>query len=258
MNVLQNPNLEFHYAGLFSTEGRWIHPERTESTWEIVYVTRGEVYMEEAGREIHALRGQVFLLEPGLMHKGTRHTEGTSFYWVHFRLLRGELPFDARMFDRFEDGYLFRELLHYNGLPDRPTELIGAILVHILCELERASKQTTAHFDAMTEKIYEWIRINADASLSVGDVAAQFGYSVDHLSRICKKHLGISAKSLIDRFLLARAKDLLCNTDAYVKEIAGDLRFRDDKSFIAYFTYHEGHSPSEFRRRFSKLHMNNR
>ena len=57
---------------------------------------------------------------------------------------------------------------------------------------------------------------------------------------------------------LARAKELLCNTDAYVKEIAATLGFATDKGFIGYFKYHEGCFPAAFRARFAKMHMNNK
>jgi AraC-like DNA-binding protein len=106
--------------------------------------------------------------------------------------------------------------------------------------------------------VNEWIRVHASATLSVRTVAAHFGYSADHLSRICKKQYGVGAGALIDRFLLSRAKELLCNTDAYVKEIAAALGFATDKAFIGYFKYHEGCFPAAFRARFAKMHMNNK
>ena len=112
--------------------------------------------------------------------------------------------------------------------------------------------------DGRAEKIYEWIRANTDARLTVERIADHFGYSADHISRICKRHFGVSAKALINRFLLDKAKTLLSNTDKYVKEIGAELNFADDKAFIAYFKYHEKCSPSEFRNRYGKIHMNSK
>ena len=55
-----------------------------------------------------------------------------------------------------------------------------------------------------------------------------------------------------------KAKEMLNTTGKYVKEIAYELGFTDDKAFIGFFKYHEGVYPSAFRSRFYMIHMNNR
>ena len=214
--------------------------------------------MREENTVYHACAGQVILLDPQKTHVGTVSTNDVDFYWVHFHLRNGTIPFQKRFFERFENTYLFKELLHYNNLPNIPKYLVNSILTHILAELSWIADNEKNETNSMAERIYEWIRINANARLSVERVAAHFGYSSDHISRICKKYYGAGARQLINRFLMARAKELLCNTDKYIKEIAADLEFQNDKTFIAYFKYHQGCFPSEFRNRFGKIHMNNR
>ena len=258
MNTLINENFKFSYAGLFSSEGDWIHPERTESTYEIIYVTEGEVYLLENGKEIVAKKGQLILLSPNVTHVGSKVTSNVGFYWVHFFAREEDIPFKARFFDGFEDAYLFKELLHACNLPVIPHYLVNSILVLILARMCLRSEENQRRYDSTAEKIYEWVRINASARLTVKKIADHFGYSPDHISRICKKNYGMGAGELINKFLLLRAKELLSNTSKYVKEIAADLNFSDDKSFIGYFKYHEGCFPSEFRNRYGKLHMNNR
>ena len=258
MNSLINQNFKFSYAGLFHSEGEWIHPERTESTYEIIYVTRGEVCLVECGKEITAKKGQLILLLPDVSHKGTKITSDVSFYWVHFEVRDNALPFKTRFFENFEDAYLFKEILHACNLPVIPHYIVNSLLVRILAQMCLQSEENQMRYDSMAEKIYEWIRINASSELSVKGIAKHFGYSPDHISRICKKNYGMGAAELINKFLLLRAKELLLNTDKYVKEIAAELSFSDDKSFIGYFKYHEGCFPSEFRNRYGKLHMNNK
>lgn len=256
MSILINPNLQYVHAGLFRSERPWIHPDRTETTFEIIYVSRGEIYLREGERPIHATKGQLILLNPHIRHVGTRETVGTEFYWLHFHVANGSLPFQARFFERFENAYLFKELLHWANLHEPCPELVGAVLAHILSELFYLSEVTKTASDARAERIREWIRINASASLTVETVAEHVGFSADHVSRLCKKAYGMSGGRLINRYLLSSAKELLCNTDLYVKEIAARLGFSTDKAFIGYFRYHEGLSPSDFRHRFGRLHMN--
>ena len=256
MNILTNTHVQFDYAGLFQSDRPWRHPDRIGQNYEIMYVTRGEMYIREEDRAYCLQRGQALILSPERRHWGYRESDSVSFYWVHFSLTEGELPFAKRFFERFENSYLFKELLHYNNLPRKPDYLVNSLLLHILSELCHRSEEQNAHYDSNAEKIYEWIRANATARLTVRQVAEQFGYSADHVSRICKKNYGVGACELINRFLISRAKALLCNTGRYVKEIAWELGFSDDKALIGFFSYHEGCSPTEFRNRFSKLHIN--
>ena len=255
MSILQNPNVEFVYAGLFQSQGEWIHPDRIESTYEIIYVTSGEVCLEDGGTAYQLQQGQLLLLPPNRPHRGTRSTHGVGFYWLHFRL-RGELPFDTRFFSHFEGASLFRELLHYNNLPVSETDLVNALLLQILSMLSLLSRRELQKYDEKAERIYEWTRTHALSGTTVKQVADHFGYSTDHVTRICKRAYGIGVRELIDRFLIWRAKELLCNTDKYVKEIAAELGFSNDKTFIGFFHYHEGYFPSELRRRLGKTHMN--
>ena len=47
MNILTHPNVKFDYAGLFQSEREWIHPKRIGTSYEIIYMTEGEMYIEE-------------------------------------------------------------------------------------------------------------------------------------------------------------------------------------------------------------------
>ena len=257
LNTIINENFSVTHAGLFQSEEEWIHPRRTIDDFEIVFVTDGEIFMEEGDRQIYAKKGQLFILRPHIPHGGTRSSCGVSFYWFHFKIKNG-LPFEQLMFDSFEDSYLFKELLHACYLPSRPEFLVNSVFAHILGKLCQLSEEGAGSFDGTAEKIYQWIRMNAFADLTVAAVAERFNYSPDHLSRICKSRFKENAGEIINHFLMLRAKELLSHTSKYVKEIAADLRFKDDKAFIGYFKYHEGVSPTEFRRRYGKIYMNNR
>ncbi len=147
--------------------------------------------------------------------------------------------------------------MHYVFLPTPQKALVNAILVRILAQLSYAESRPESA-GKTAEEVYEWLRVNASAGLSAKTAAARFGFSTDHLSRLLKKQYGVGIKSVIDRFVLNRAKELLANTGLYVKEIAYELEFESDKAFIGFFKYHEGLYPGEWRDRYYKIHMNNR
>jgi AraC-like DNA-binding protein/quercetin dioxygenase-like cupin family protein len=258
VNVLSNPKIKFNYAGLFHSSKTWTHPKRVENTYEIIFVTEGKVYMKEGEKDIVAKAGDLFLLSPFVEHFGTKATSNVSFYWLHFSLNDATLPFTKTFFSDFDSAYLFKEILHYNNLPTPPVTLINSVLVHLLSKLFQMEEKSKENFNAKAEKIHEWIRANASAKLTLKDVSEHFGYSKDHITRICKVNFGVGAKPLINLFVLNKAKNLLSNTDKYVKEIAGELNFADDKAFISFFKYHEKCFPSEYRNRYGKIHINSK
>ena len=257
MDILDHPQVTFEYAGLFQSRGRWIHPDRTEKTHELLCVTGSEVYLNDDGKEFGLTKGQCLLLKAGTRHYGTKESEKVSFYWLHFRTENMLLPFFPQSPVAFDNSHLFKELLHYAFLPSPPQALVNAMLVRILAEIRYLQQTPRENSGKTAEEICEWIRANASAALTAEETARRFGFSCDHISRLLKKQYGVSTKVLIDRFLLCRIKDQLCNTGKYIKEIAYELDFNSDKAMIGFFKYHEGLFPSEFRNRFYKIHMNN-
>ena len=258
MNIIYNDNFEFSGTGLFTSEKEWIHPDRVEVTYEIIYVTRGEVWMVDGELEHCVKKGQALLMYPGTRHYGSRKTIGTSFYWLHFKTKNGVLPLPAGLYEGIDNVYLFKELLHLWVLPKSPEYAVNAVLCHILATLLERSEKKNTPADRLSQEVYEWIRINACAELRASEVAKHFGFSEDHVTRILKKSFGVGTKELIGRFTVSRAKELLCNTGKYVKEIAAELKFPSDKAFVTFFKYHEGVYPQSFRERFGMIHMNSK
>lgn len=258
MDMLINPFVKFHYAGLFTSEQSWIHPKRTEKTYEIIYAVSGSIYMCVGEDEMLIRPGQLILLEPNVTHYGSRETKHVSFYWLHFSVSANALPFEARFFESFNSSYLFRELLHYNNLPDRPEHAVSSLLIRILSELRYISENSERRQVRLADEIYEWIRINANAELCVTDVAAHFSLSPDHVSRILSSSYKKGCKAIIDMFVLKRAMELLCNTNMYIKEIAYELGFCSSDAFNAFFKYRAQMYPGTYRKKFIKTHMNSK
>lgn len=253
MLTKEDRNVTFEFMGLFQTEEEWIHPKRTEQTFELIYVTEGDVFLEEEGTPIHLSKGDLYLLRPHLCHQGTKPSLGqTSFYWIHF-LSEGDLPHYPQYIKNFSQSYLFKELLHYNNLPNCPDYVKDSILLHLLCAGVLSKIETKSK---LANDVYEWTRINASGTLTVSEVATHFKYNPEYLSKMIRQEYGMGLKTLIDRFLLAKLKEQLCQTNLFIKEISGQLGFRDTFSCIKFFQYHEGISPNRYRNLYSHVHMN--
>ncbi len=82
---------------------------------------------------------------------------------------------------------------------------------------------------------------------SVAFYAGHLNISPNYLNMVCKKHLNVSASSLIQERVLLEAKRLLKASGLTVKEIVFDLGFYDHSNFSKFFRSHTGMTPSEFR-----------
>lgn len=80
------------YINFFKPEGPWAHFRRTVDEYILFYITSGRMYLREDQEEHTLEEGDVFFLEPGKQHVGTKEAE-CSYYYVHFRNL-SMFPYD--------------------------------------------------------------------------------------------------------------------------------------------------------------------
>lgn len=62
----------------------WIHFERISNEYILYFIREGDMYLEEDNIRYHLKKGDYFLLEPDLCHKGYKEAP-CSYYYVHFK-----------------------------------------------------------------------------------------------------------------------------------------------------------------------------
>ncbi len=251
-------SFEFDWMGLFTTAEKWIHPDKCESTYEIIYVVKGEIHLYEGENKYDLSKGELVILRPGTLHGGSDFSTGeTSFYWLHFRtdLCEKELP---KKIKSFAQPHLFKELLHLRNTPYYNPDLVNASFLHLFYSIMQASEEQDENSNdrSLAADVCEWVRINADARLTVEKTAEHFGYNSEYISRLIRKKRGITLKKLIDRTLILRINDLLCNSHYYIKEISDILKFSEPSALVNFYKYHQKMTPAAYRNRFSMTHMN--
>jgi YesN/AraC family two-component response regulator len=92
----------------------------------------------------------------------------------------------------------------------------------------------------------------------VADVARQFNYNEDYLSRVFKTFYPDGLKAHIDAVKMQRIKHDLINESISLADISARYSFGDYKYFLKYFKYHEGVSPTKYRQAYYNLHTNNK
>ncbi|MDR1566007.1 MAG: AraC family transcriptional regulator, partial [Treponema sp.] len=88
-------------------------------------------------------------------------------------------------------------------------------------------------------------------------VADIFNISSNYLSRLLKQETGHSFIEYVSLLRMDRVKELLVTTDLQVKDIVSQVGYLDTASFLRKFKAAEGITPSQFRERMRKWHVEN-
>ena len=99
-------------------------------------------------------------------------------------------------------------------------------------------------------KIIPFIEQNIRSNqLSLLLIAAEFGFSTDHVSRIFKAEIKMTVLEYINRQRIELAKQLLASSDAPVEDIVTKIGYQNTSSFIRKFKKTAGMTPGEYRKR---------
>lgn len=246
MLTINASDCRFAGAGYFTTEKEWIHPVRCEETYKLIYVTDGFVCLESGGQRILLKKGSLIILRPGILHRGYEKSVGkTSFYSLSLYIDNPDgLPY---LIEDFNDAHLFEELLRHINTPGTPDLLKTGIILHLMGQIYAENELQAKPNGRLGAEISEWIRINADAEMTVKKVAEHFGYNPEYLSRVIKNNYNTGIKALIDGCIIKKANNYLLNTSYSVKDISEILKFSDANLFTNFYKYHEHTVPLKYR-----------
>ncbi|MGG4395568.1 helix-turn-helix domain-containing protein [Paenibacillus thiaminolyticus] len=177
----------------------------------------------EEGVRQHATASQIKYLCTDILNTWVRavETECKDF----------NVPFYAEWFERVnacmtveEVKRCFREfhgLLFESARPDERSRKLNDILVYI--------------------------HDRYDEELSIEQFAATMNMSAGHFSRIFKEEVGEKYVEYIAKYRLAKAKELLLQTDLKIDDIAAKVGYWGRNSFIRMFRKYEGITPAKYR-----------
>lgn len=257
---------------------------RNEKYFRLFIGVTGEVHFDVEGESYTVEPNKILLIPPHHTHtiieEPNQHLE---FYWIYFvcdypynilnhseldseRILRNDLldhsldnNTDILIPFSFKPNESDRIIIEYHQLrhiakSNYYTRLAANYkLTSLLIELSQQSIDSiTTHlnlndYDSKIYKIIDWIKRNYRWNFSISDLAAEFNYNHDYLSRYFKQNMGMNIRWYIQLMRISKAKELLCQTSLSVKEIAFTVGFGDDKYFLKQFKKHEKLTPTEYR-----------
>lgn len=263
-------------AGLCISRGTAMHPTRIIQSHELIFVKQGELDMWEEDRTFHLEAGYTLHLWPGRVHGSTKPMPlGLKFYWIHFEVDDGELgngsggrdPLHPPLFlqqvkrigqpERLER--LFRTFLEDQEtgmLQPHSANLLTMLLLDEVAHSTEAGEDNSADQNAVASWAHTFIRINFDRPITASAVAEAVGYNADYLSRIYRKVYGCPLSEAIHRRRVSVACDYLLDTSLTIEQIAQRCGFTDPDYFRRVFRHHMHISPGDYRREYSRMHVN--
>lgn len=249
----------YEQIGRFSLTEEWRHPRRIIKSHELIVVLEGTLYINEGGVFYELKKGDAIILEPGLLHYGTRSvSEPVSFFWLHFRTDL-PMPFKTAVGQELHDlNYILRKLLHAEGTKSYSKDELDALAYAAFIEAKYVVPRDLKQPSRLVELAKELVRGGIEDGISVSDIAARLGYNKEYIGRVFQAYTGQSLKEYIAVKRIAYAKSLLLTTDMSIKQVSAALGYAEENTFIKFFLYHEGMSPGRFKNQYFATHLNNK
>ena len=257
-------------GGLFISRGVGSHPARTLTSWELIFVERGQLHIREEGVLFKVQAGESLLLRPGCQHVG----EGVfpadlKFYWLHFD--RVETCADPALCETLltvsqqivlsDPQYiisLFRQFLNEQESIHRSIAL-ECILLLILQQLSACASQECAKDSpgvALAWKARQIIRTQFHLPISTSVLAKELHCNADYLGRVYQRVFHLTLTEALHRQRVLAAEKLLVGDSLSLKEVATQCGFNDVGYFRQVFCKHTGLTPTRWKHRYCKEHIN--
>lgn len=164
--------------------------------------------------------------------------------------MHGDPPLSSVILDHERMGYLAAELL------DRMMKGKKTSAKPTLCKprgvIARRSTDVVAIDDQLTAKAVRYIKQHACEGVDVADVARHCGISRRTMERTFAQFLGMSPHDQIVRTKVARAKQLLAETDHPLDTVAAKSGLSHAAYLNVLFKREVGQTPGEYRRSFDE------
>lgn len=258
------------------------------NTFDLIYVQKGILYLEENDVRFTVNEGEFLILVPDCSHGGYRICpEETIFWWVHF-FTEGKYSYsDSRTINitnKMNKNKYYRKdpftisLPQFGKIPENQQEVFLSLLKNIsLVKIDRANQQkiffesVSSNIEyqiwfmkvlsficnyyvqerkkSLAEEIYEYLALHYQESFEMRTLSEYFSFHPVYLARCTKKKYNLTPLQLLTRIRIEEAKKLLINTKLSINSIGEATGFSNAAYFSKQFKGITGMTPSEYRNR---------
>lgn len=229
------------------------------------YVLSGQGRFQCMGREYRLGRGSSFFIFPGeLVSYESGESEPWSYRWIGFRGSRADellsrigISPHSPVIDNGANrhlSFLFRMMESVLRHEKKGGDLsAGGIMRLLLGEygkersassIRPAGPESEARMQV--EQAIRWLTLQYSQPVSIEQMAQTLGYHRTHLSKLFKRHTGMSPMNFLLKIRMERAK-LLLHEPLSIEQIASSVGFADALYFSKQFKKWHGSSPTEYR-----------
>ena len=108
-------------------------------------------------------------------------------------------------------------------------------------------------YEIVIQKAINYMQINCERNLTLGEVADHVGYSHSHFSKVFKEELGCSFRSQLNQLRVEKSKVLLLASNAPMSEIYTACGFEDQSYFCKVFKRLVGVTPDRYRKQSRRI-----
>jgi len=169
--------------------------------------------------------------------------QGLHFYGEEAERIKDEIVELTRM-QGFQTATKFLNIL--NSLAHAPRRKLVSNMYESEILIHRSKSRRIS-------KVCRWIEENISHKITLSDAARLVNMSDSAFSHFFKRQTSISFITYVNNLRVAKACELLANTQLSASEICYDCGFNNKSNFIRIFTKRKGMTPIEYRNHISQL-----
>ena len=246
-------------------------PPHTHDFYEISYVMDGTVINKVEGKRLYMVNGSLCIMNLKSFHEleavntnavlvtiGLRRELFDEGVFHEFlmdgndlsKFLRGETQNEYLFYTESKNGALGSAIIdmvrEYADAGFKQSFGLAGQVLQLLDTLSKTPSRSLYDIDRRALEMMEYIRENC-ATVTVGSLAREFGYSENYCSQYVKRHTGRTITELIADARFERAEELLKTTDLSVEAIARSVGYRSSSHFHERFKERHGMTPADYR-----------
>lgn len=260
-----------------------VHARRQFDVFDMIFCTKGTLYMEENGIQYEIEQGKMLVLEPGKEHRGYRPTmTETEVYWIHFQYPGTTQPMlveknnwqqsllkttdqdikplpamiDIPKFAAVDLRTVVPQLTEMLKLHSVLTQyrsfemhiLFGQLLFHLQNGMRKSSPQTRSY--VLGEKVASYLASRLELPFDSKHMERDLHYHFDYLARCLKQFSGMSPLQYRHHLQIDRAKRLLAHSELSLNKIREQCGFQDNNYFTRLFKRLTSFTPGEYREQY--------
>ena len=257
-------------SGFFVSRGMGIHPERIITSFEIIFVIQGRLYIEENDTQYCIDENQALILSPGVRHKGTQnYSKNLKYYWIHFTTsytgvnYRSDQVYNLPKKSTIARPSRLVQLFNWyisdqedSNQDDKTARLLIYLMFSEIEQVSISKSNNPPSINFHARKAYEIIQTEYGNELSTKSIAEELHCNSDYLGRVFNKAYGLPLTMQIHQIRIKKAKQLLAENTMNISEIAYQVGFKDVGYFRTIFKRLVGVNPKSFRYSYKKIHIN--